>query len=243
MKNIFVYLLLMLIFLSACNQEKPKYLEEQAISTFDQMSQNIGEMSSCSYVLTVKSKNNNFQTVVNDVYMQGPDKLHIYSKGKNLSRGYWYNGSQFAYFDYLKSSFDTLPAPETIMKTIEAIHDNYGIDFPAADFFYPTFTDDMIDNFDSIMIVGVDDESLEGNTIIDIAGVNNELEVYFSFLKSDESILPYSLSIFKKSDEKKELYKADFSFWKVNPKLADDLFDFKPVENATRVKLKPKKQN
>ncbi len=241
MKYHLVYLLLGVLFLTSCNCEKPKYLEEEAISAFDEMSTTIGEMNSCSYTITIKAlkPDAEFRDVTHDVYFKGPDKMYIYSSSEDMSRGYWYNGNQFAYYNFLNATFDTLAAPGNILETIEAIHDKYGIYFPAADFFYPTFTDDMIDNFDSILYLN--DEKLKQRTIIDIAGLNAKKEVYFTLEKDKIGILPIGLSIYEKSEGVNLAYEANISNWRYNPNLLDRLFNFKPRESDTRVKLEPKK--
>lgn len=241
MKYHLVYLLLGILFLSSCNCEKPKYLEEEAIVSFDEMSATIGEMSSCSYTITVeaKRKGTELKEVIHDVYFRGPNKMYIYTSGENLSRGYWYNGSQFAYYNFLTAEYDTMAAPTTIMETIDAIHENYGIYFPAADFFYPTFTDDMIDNFDSILYLNQED--LKERSLIEIVGINSELEAFFTLSKTKLGVLPLGLSLYNKEMDNELVYDAVLSNWRYNPSLPDRLFNFVPREDAKRVKLEPKK--
>lgn len=241
MKYHLVYLLLGILFLTSCNCEKPKYLEEEAIATFDEMSTAIGEIKSCSYTITVQAlkEGTEFRELTHDVYFQGPDKMYIYSSGEELSRGYWYNGSQFAYYNFLNATYDTIAASGGIIEAIESIHDDYGIYFPAADFFYPTFTDDMIGNFDTILYLN--NEKLKEKNIIDIAGLNSEREVYFTFEKDENGVFPIGLSIYKKSMDDELVYDASITNWRFNPRLLDRLFNFQPRENDTRVKLEPKK--
>lgn len=241
MKYQIIYLLLGILFLTSCNCEKPKYLEEEAILSFDEMSGTIGDMTSCSYTIEVQSLRGGgeMKQVTHDVYFKGPDKIYIYSKGEDLSRGYWYNGSQFAYYNYLEKTYDTVHAPGTIIQTIEAIHEKYGVYFPAADFFYPTFTDDMIDNFDSILFLNK--EKLKQKSLMDIVGLNAEKEVLFTLTKDDNGVLPIGLSIYKHNEKAKLVYDADIYNWRSNPNLPDRLFNFVPREDAKRVKLEPKK--
>lgn len=236
-----LYLVLGILLLTYCDSENPKYLEEDAIVAFDEMSSVIGEMNSCSYTIAVQALRNGSELneVVHDVYFRGPNKMYVYSKGEDLSRAYYYNGSQFAYYNYLTAEYDTMAAPETIMETIDAIHDNYGVYFPAADFFYPTFTDDMIDNFDSILFLN--QEELKERSLIEIVGINSELEVFFTLVRNKIGVLPHGLSIYRNEKENELVYDAIISNWRHNPHLPDRLFNFLPREGDKRVKLEPKK--
>ena len=241
MKYQVVYLLLGILSLTSCNCDKPKYLEEEAIVAFDEMSSSIGEMNSCSYTITVEAlrEGGESKEVTHDVYFRGPNKMYIYSNGEDLSRGYWYNGSQFAYYNYLTAEYDTMVAPGNIIETIEAVHENYGIYFPAADFFYPTFTDDMIDNFDSILYLNQED--LKERSLIEIVGINSELEAIFTLSKNKMGVLPLGLSLYNKEKDNALVYDAVLSNWRHNPSLPDRLFNFIPRDDAKRVKLEPKK--
>jgi len=242
MKNWLIFLLLGFIMLS-CDNKNTKYLEEEAIAAFDEMSKTIGELKACSYSINIKAlkPNAEFYEVNHDVYFQGPDKMYIYTSAEDMSRAYWYNGHQFAYYNYLTATYDTLTAPGTILETIEAMHEHYGIYFPAADFFYPTFTDDMIDNFDSILYLN--DEELKEGRLIDIVGLNADREVYFTLENDNMGTLPIALSIYEKAEGAQLAYEASINNWRTNPNLLDQLFNFKPRETDTRVKLEPKKQH
>lgn len=239
MKYQIIYLLIGMLIWSSCSQ-KNKYLEQEAIDVFDQMSVSIGDMESCSYTLLANSGKNSgdesLTNVLHDVYMRGPNKLYIHSQGESVKKSYWYDGAQFAYYNFKNRSFDTVPAPENIILTIDAIHHAFGIYFPAADFFYPTFTDDMIDNFDSIFYL--QEETVNNEKITEILGVNEDLNVYFSIADNGEKVYPLELSIYSKENDL--IYDAYFENWRFNPNLPDYLFEFEPAEGDKRVKLEPK---
>lgn len=68
--------------------------------------------------------------------------------------GYWYDGETVTYYSYDENNYAIVDAPETTMEMITAVNQDYGVDFPAADFFYPTFTDDLIVSSDQIRMLG-----------------------------------------------------------------------------------------
>jgi hypothetical protein len=164
--------------------------------------------------------------------MRGPDKMYIYSTGTHGQKGYWYNGAQFSYFSFNKNLYDTVEAPNNIIAAIDVLHDTYKIDFPAADFFYPTLTDDMINHYDRVL-------SIADKTVDDVdcfvIEASNDNEVVHIWIEKD-SYLPHKMSI-KNTTEADEYYEAVFSNWKINPTLPDMLFEFTSPANSTRKKL------
>ena len=224
-----------LLFFS-CKQDKGKY-DERAIALYDKMSETIGNMESCSFTLSTFSirKDGNEYRGVNDVYLKGPDKMYIHNKGTAGEFSYWFDGSKMGYYNFTKNEFDTIPAPEYTIAAIDSIHRVYGIIFPAADFFYPTFTDDMMNNFNEIYYAGTD--TLDGVICEQTEMINDRSTVAIWFEK--DTYLPHKLVISSKIDTR--YYDGNFSNWRVNPKLSDILFEFAPPPGAKHAALKPKK--
>lgn len=225
------------LFLFSCSTE-PKVYDQRAIASFDALSETIGNLESCSYTLNtfVSKKSGEQYSNENDVYMRGPNKMYIHSIGTKGERSYWYDGKIMGYFNFGNNSFDTVPAPDNIIKTIDGLHKKYGIDFPAADFFYPTFTDDIIDHFDRILFFG--DETIDGVECVVSEATSDKFLVHIWIDKNTN--LPHKLVI-SNVNNPLGYYEAVFSNWRKNPNLPDILFEFKPPENSKRVALKLKK--
>ena len=111
------------------------------------------------------------------------------------------------------------------------------IDFPAADFFYPTLTDDIINNYDQVL--SMDDEIID-NVDCALIEASNDIETVHIWIEKS-TYLPYKM-IITKNEGVNNFYEAVFSNWKINPTLPDILFEFSPPANATRIKLKVKNQ-
>lgn len=220
----------------SCSSTSNKY-DDKAIEHLDKLSETIGQLNSCSYTLNTISitANEVVFSNENDVYMRGPNKMHISIKGTKGSKGFWYDGSSFAYYSYDKQIFDTIAGADNIIAVIDQLHNEYGIDFPASDFFYPSFTDDVIDNFNEVLFYGDSDNN--GVKCVVIKAVNSEKELQLWIDK--ETNLPHMMLI-TKLDNSGDSYEAVFSNWRINPNLPDMLFEFEPPSNSTRVKLTPK---
>jgi hypothetical protein len=234
-KKIF-YAVFMAMLLFSCSSNNNKY-DQRAIDSFDKMSEAIGNLESCSYSLStyVSKKDGDQYSNENDVYMRGPDKMYIHTIGTKGERSYWYDGKSMGYFNYSKNTYDTVPAPDNIIKTIDELNNKYGIDFPAGDFFYPTFTDDMIGYFDEIMFYG--DETIDGVDCVVSEAVNDKYLVHIWIDKKTN--LPHKLVI-SNVNNPLGYYEAVFSNWRENPHLPDIMFEFEPPQDSKRVAIKTK---
>ena len=214
-----------------------------ALQILDHMSALIGELGSCSFTLNVARDVNDpdsglvTQFVVNEVYMLGPNKLLINSRSDGDHRGYWYDGKTVTYYSYDENNYAAVTAPATILQTIDTISRDYGVDFPAADFFYPTFTDDLIANSDSIVFLGK--KNVEGKDCFHILAAGKTMGVQL-WIADDSLNLPVKLLIVYYDQKNAPHYEATFSNWKINPDLPSAIFDFVPPQTAARITLVPR---
>jgi hypothetical protein len=233
---IFLFLVASLI---GCNTANEGLYDEQAIEALDKLSETIGVMKSCSFSLVIEEvKHVNGELIPfykqNDVYMGGADKMYFYSEKQDSRKGFWYNGSQLAVFLFDKNQYDIVDAPGSILETIDSVNRHYNIDFPAADFFYPTLTDDLIVQFDTIIVL--DSRTIDEVSCIEINATNQNLDVYI--LIDAETYLPKQLEIYYLKEEKKgESYVSTFSNFRYNPDLPDGLFKFSPPSNSVKASL------
>lgn len=223
----------------SCSSDSEKVYDERAVKSLDKLSETIGKLNSVSYTLNTTVISINAEKEVeqssneHDVYMRGPDKIHLYSKGTKGRKGYWYDGKNFSYFSYDNNAYDIVDVPDKIIDAIDFIHHKYGIDFPAADFFYPTLTDDVLNGFDKLLYWGdslIDDKQL---TEIEALNRDDRLLVWIDKKKN----LPYKVIWSQNKQGQKLQYEAVFSNWKSNPDLPDMLFEFEPPADSRKVAL------
>ena len=214
-----------------------------SVQILDHMSAVIGELGSCSFTVSVSRDMNDpdlglvTQFGVNEVYMRGPDKMLVNSRSDSDHRGYWYDGKTVTYYSYDENNYAAVKAPATILQTIDAISRDYGVDFPAADFFYPTFTDDLLDNSDRIVFLGK--ATVEGKDCFHILAAGKTMGVQL-WIADDSVNLPVKVSIVYYDQKNAPRYEATFSNWKINPELPSAMFDFVPPQTAARITLVPR---
>ena len=241
-KNKLLSLGVLIFMFASCNStsgDQDGVYDSRAVESLDKMSEVIGELNSCSYTLNtyVSEKDATGKVDVfsneNDVYMRGPNKMHVRRKGTKGEYGYWYNGSDLSFYSYNKSTYDTVDAPDRIVEAIDFLHDKYGIDFPASDLFYPTLTDDILEHFNTVLYF--DNITIDEINCV-LVEATNEMNVLQMWIEKNTN-LPYKILLGGRSDDG-NYYEGVFTHWKTDPKLPDILFEFEPPPNSTRVNIK-----
>ncbi len=221
----------------SCNSSGDGEYDTRAVESLDKLTETIGKMESLSYTVEsyIVNEKDEETSKLSDVYLKGANKMFIENQSNKGNKNFWYNGEKFAYFLFDNSEYDILDAPDNILKLIDSINSKFGIYFPAADFLYPTLTDDMMDNYNEILYFG--DENVDDIDCISLEASNEENIVQIWIEK--ESNLPHKMVIISKSNENK-YYEAVYSNWRINPKLPDVMFEFQPPNGSKQVKFQPK---
>ena len=236
----FIIAILLLTALTGVIAQDTK-VDNVAVQILDRMSNIIGDLEACKFTLQTSYDVvlHDFGMIkrsgTSDVIFYGPDKLSVQTHGDKGHRGIWYNGSQIFFYSYDENNYAVVDTPPTTMETIDFINKDYGIEFPAADFFFPAFTDDIIDNFNEIRYVGL--TTIGGAECFQILVVNDEMRIQF-WIANDSYNLPVKFSI-TYNKENHPQYEAIFSNWELNQNTPIPIFNFMPPSRAKEVKLIP----
>jgi hypothetical protein len=170
--------------------------------------------------------------------MQGPDKLFIDNRRNDLKhRGFWYNGYKFVYYSYEENNYAEVDAPYGILPMIDTIHELYGVDFSGSDFFYPTFTDDLIDHTDRIMYLGK--QRVEEKDCYHIMAYNDSMTIQI-WVSAERLTLPVKYVIYYKKRYGYPHYTGIYSNWMINPVFPPAFFNFVPPPGAEKVEILPR---
>jgi hypothetical protein len=213
-----------------------------AVSILDRMSAMIGELGSCS--VTVKS---NYDVVSRELglvkhsdeqqlFLQGPDKLLVKSEGDKGSRDLYYNGKTLTYYSLDKNQFGQITLSAPIMDMIDTVNKSYGIEFPAADVFYPGFVDDILADSKNLRFLGI--ARVEGKECFHVAGVAKD-KTYQFWIADDAYSLPMKMVIVYTGKDMNPQYEAVLTDWKINPSFPAAIFEFNPPPRAHKVKMLP----
>lgn len=240
MKKIILTLLCSLLIVGMVAQETRK--DTVAVMILQKMSDVIGDLNSVSFDLNTSIDVVNYEYGIetrfghDQVHMVGPDKMLVHAYGPKGHRGFWYNGEVFTYYSFDENNYAEINAPATIIETIDTIHKMYGIQFPAADFFYPTFTQDVLDYFDNVIYLG--QKKIDEKDCFHVLATNKDLIAQF-WISNDAFNLPKKYILIYKDKENMH-YEASFSNWQLNPEIPISAFEFMPPPKATQISIMAK---
>lgn len=225
---------------SLITNAQAKKQDTLAILLIDRMTDVIGDMESCSFKLqigrdTTTAEWGTWKRFTDcEVYMSGPDKLLVKYFNDRGHKQIMYNGEQVAYYFREEHNYGVIPAPATTIQMIDSVNKAYHIDFPAADFFYPTFTDDLLANSETLRYLGR--STLNGQECFHILATSKDITLQI-WIASDAYNLPVRFAITYKNRPGNPQYEASFSDWQINPRLPDAMFDFEPPPGSTKVRI------
>lgn len=238
MKRIIICSLGALLCFGARTQTKQQ--DSLAILIIDRMTDVIGDLESCSFTLHTARDITDTQALVvkqftqYQVYMSGSDKMLVNAYGEKGHREFWYNGEQLAHYNQEENNYGILPAPDNTIDMIDSISKLYQMEFPAADFFYPTFTDDLLAHADLLKFLGI--VNINGKECFHILASNKEMTMQF-WISNDAYNLPERFAITYTSKDGNPQYEAAFSNWQINPNLPMAMFDFQPPPGSAKVRI------
>lgn len=241
-KKLLLFVFVVAITLKA-NAQAPK-IDTVAVSILDRMSAMIGDLSSCSVNIKsnydVNSRELGLVKHSNDheLYLHGPNKLLVRSDGDKGSHILLYNGNTLTYYSQDKNQYGMIPSQASVIDMIDSVNKVYGIEFPGADFFYPSFVDDILAEAKNLVFIGI--TKVGDKECFHIAGTAKDKTFQF-WISDDAFYLPMKMVIVHTAKENNPQFEAVFSNWKVNPDLPDALFEFYAPPNAKKIKMVAKK--
>ncbi|MBK8551639.1 MAG: DUF2092 domain-containing protein [Ignavibacteria bacterium] len=242
--RLFKAFILSVLFLGMHSGRTHAQIDSAAIAILDKVSFSVGNLQSCS--LTLKTENDILDSRLGlvthsetaDVYLKAPDKLYVSKSGDKGNKEFFYDGKTFTYYSKDNNVYSSIPAPPTIIQTIDSIHNTFGIDFPAADFFYPYFVDDLLKVSNNLAYLGV--TSVNNKKCFHLAGTTLDV-TYQIWIADDGTFLPVKLSIVSVNNISDRNYSALYENWSLNPALQNSMFDFNAPADAMKVRIAVKK--
>lgn len=230
--------------LSATGFSQAKAYDTLAIVVLDHMSSVIGDLTSCRFTLTTETDQTDplLGSVtlhqVSNVWFSGPARLLIEAKGHKGHQGLWYNGETLTIYSFAENNYVVIPVPENTIAMIDSVNDIYGIDFPAADIFNPTLSDDLLQGSDELSFLGR--KMIGDQSCFQVVARNSEMTVQI-WVSDDVLFLPVKFVITYHRPFRETRYEANFSGWQINPSLPDALFEFSIPPNAHEISILPGK--
>jgi hypothetical protein len=217
-------------------------IDSAAVYLLDRMADIIGELEAVNFDLeTATDRLDDQQKIethysVSQVSMEGPDKMVFQTKGDKGKIGFWYDGFYATYYSFDENNYVTLEAPGNIISMIDSLHTKFDFQFPAADFFYPSFTDDILEDFDTLEYMG--SAMVDGEDCSYIRATNENMEFQLWISHSNWN-LPKRFVLIQKGMQNLR-FESVFKSWELNPKIPNTVFEFLPPTNARLIDIMEK---
>lgn len=221
-------------------------IDSTAVYLLNRTSETLQDIKSCSFtaVTTYDVPNESLglvkHAITDKVAIKFPDRMKVTSTGDKGNRGLWYSGKKLNYYSLDNNTYGFVTAPASVIETIDEVSKKFGIEFPAADFFYPTFLQDLTSEQGNLMFLGR--TIVDGRECFHIAGSDKTKSFQF-WIANDDLFLPVKMVIVYTSDKDKPQYEALYKDWTINSDYPDSMFEFATPPKATKVKLVPRENN
>ena len=214
-------------------------IDSTAVFILDKMADTIGELESVSFYLeTTTDRRDDSKKIrsnysVSHVTMNGPNNLVFQKSGNNGRIGFWYDGFYASYYSFDENNYVTLEAPDNTVEMIDEMYLRFGFQFPAADFFYPSFTDDILEGFHTLEFLGK--TVIDGEECYYIRALNDEMNFQL-WVSSSNWNLPKRFVILQKGEQTLRI-ESVFNKWELNPTIPTSVFEFLPPKSAKLIDI------
>ena len=218
-------------------------IDSTAVYLLNRTTETLQSIKACSFtaVTTYDVSNESLglikHAITDKVAIKFPNKMKISSSGDKGNRGLWYDGKKLNYYSLDNNTYGFVTAPGSVIETIDEVSKKFGIEFPGADFFYPTFLQDLISEQGNLIFLGK--TTVDGRECFHIAG-SDKTKSYQFWIGNDDLFLPVKMVIVYTSDQDKPQYEAIYKDWTINADYPDLMFEFMTPPKATKVKLAPR---
>jgi hypothetical protein len=242
MSKQFLFLMGFVIMAVTTNSQTQR-IDSTAVFLLHRTGETLQDIKSCGFtaVTTYDIPNESLglvkHAITDKVAIKFPDKMKVTSTGDKGNRGLWYNGKKLNYYSFDNNTYGFTAAPGSVIETIDEVSKKFGIEFPGADFFYPTFLEDLLSEKGSLIFLGK--TIVDGRECFHIAGSDKTKSFQF-WIGNDDLFLPVKMVIIYTSDKDKPQYEALYKDWTINTDYPDSMFEFTTPPKATKVKLAPR---
>lgn len=211
-----------------------------AVAILDSMSDRINRLETCSFRIYTEYdiESDDYGLITHsesgNVYLKGPDKLFIDKKGDKGHKEFFYNGNTFLVYSFDKNQYASVELKLNLIELIDSISRTFNVEFPGADVLYPDFTDDVLENSQNLVYLGL---TLVSETeCYHIAGVQNDF-TFQLWISADGNYIPVKMSLVYTNRPGNPRYRAVYMDWKPDVPIDDSKFEFIAPAGAQKIKI------
>ncbi|MDR2913553.1 MAG: DUF2092 domain-containing protein [Tannerella sp.] len=241
MKRFYLLPAILLFICTTSGAQSKQRIDSLAIYILDRTSETMRSLISCSYTAFITydtwmdSVGYIKHTSKDKVYFSFPNKMKVNMQGDMGNRSMCYDGKKFSYYSFNQNRYAELDLSLDIVQTIDSMNRKYGIELPAADFFYPSFTDDILSAGGNLVYLGV--TGVQNQLCYHIAGNDVNGTVFQFWITQDHLFFPVKMVLTYKEDNGQPQYEAVYSDWEINPSFPANMFDFVAPPAADKIRM------
>jgi hypothetical protein len=159
-------------------------------------------------------------TLDHQVTVRRPDRLYVKTTGDRQTEA-WYDGAGITVLSHADKVFGQAPMPETIDRTIDALHERYGFYVPGSDMYHSSPAHALLTDTTTGGWVGL--ETISGQSCDHVAfedrGVKWEI-----WVPANGTALPLRTKAEFPNVKRIRNFEISFSDWNLSPAIAADRF-------------------
>jgi len=211
-----------------------------AVAILDSMSDGISRLETCSFRIYTEYdiESDQYGLITHsesgDVFLKGPDKLFINKKGDKGHKEIFYNGNTFLVYSFDKNQYASVDIRLNLIELIDSVSRRFNVEFPGADVLYPDFTDDVLENSENLVFLGL--TLVSDYECYHIAGVQKDF-TFQLWITADGKYLPLKMTLDYINLPGNPRYRAVYLDWKTDIPIEDSKFEFNAPAGSQKIKI------
>ena len=174
-----------------------------------------------------------------DAKVRRPDKVRADMEGDRARQQFYYDGKSITLYGLNTGFYATEPAPPEIDAAMDFALEEFNLTAPMVELMFNSPYERLIEGVKSGFLIG--ESKINGVECLHLAFREKDLDWQIWIEKDPARPFPRKVVITDNLVEGSPQFTGVIGDWKVNPSLPDDLFVFKPPENAHKIEFLKKK--
>lgn len=213
---------------TACGEREPR-TDSERLAKGREIVQRVSDRlgSAQTFSVTTKEVRNDLKagkprkvTLTRQTVLRRPDRLYFKTSGDVENEGF-YDGVGLTLVMHKDKVFGQARMPETLDRTLDAIHERYGVAVPTADFLYTSPAKALLS--DKSTGGWVDRQQVDGR-MLDHLAFRDQGVTWEMWVPVTGDALPARIVAEFPSDRRVRSTDVTFSDWNFAPQIVDDLF-------------------
>ncbi len=168
------------------------------------------------------------------IAIERPNRAISDVTGESANRSVWFDGGHLTVLDKEQNAYAALDAPKTIHEMLDWAADEYGIDVPLSDLFYPDLYAMLTKGVIRGDYLGL--QAVEGTPCHHLAFEQETID-WQIWIDAGASPVPRKMTIAYKTEVGEPQYTVFIRSWNLHPTFPAEMFRFEVPEGASKMQI------